>query len=166
MTELAKRLTCVRRMLRVRNRAMGFPLTPVELEDVEQDTIMTVLRRLPSFRPVAPLEAWVHGICSLLLRDAVRCKSKLSARHSTFDEESSEVTCQSDDGHADWSEVEVLLQRMGGVEADVVRLRHFENLTFEEAGRRLRLPTNTAKSHYYRGLTRLRAALAQRRDGR
>jgi len=54
-----------------------------------------------------------------------------------------------------------MLNRVGGIEARVIRLKHLESLTFEELSARLDLPANTAKTYYYRGLARLRAMLEE-----
>jgi NAD(P)-dependent dehydrogenase (short-subunit alcohol dehydrogenase family) len=40
-------------------------------------------------------------------------------------------------------------------EADVIRMKHFEDLTFEEIGTRLGNSINTVKTRYYRGISRL-----------
>lgn len=160
MSELIERLTCVKRMLRARNRAMGFPLTPGELDDVEQDTVLTVLRRLGDYRPLAPLESWILGVCAFRLRDAVRNKAKRHRRSVSLETDAVECPMNSVERVMnDWSESESFLRRLGGVEADVVRLKHFEDLTFDQIGVRLGIPANTAKSHYYRGLQRLRDLL-------
>lgn len=156
MSELIERLTCVKRMLRARNRAMGFPLTPSELDDVEQDTVLTVLRRLGDFRPFAPLESWVLGVCAFRMRDAIRNKVKRHRRSVSLECEMVQCVEGEETTMGDWSESEALLRRLGGIEADVIRLKHFEDLTFDQIGLRLDIPANTAKSHYYRGLQRLR----------
>jgi RNA polymerase sigma factor (sigma-70 family) len=56
--------------------------------------------------------------------------------------------------------VHLALARLDPPADDIVRLKHFEELTFEEIGQRLLLSPNTAKTHYYRALVRLREALA------
>ena len=72
--------------------------------------------------------------------------------------------------HADAAEVERrlaafhrpyhgALERLGGVEAETIRIKHFEGLTFEAVGVRLGIPTNTAKTRYYRGMLRLEKLL-------
>ncbi len=160
MRELIERLTCVRRLLQSRNRSMGFPLNATELDDVEQDTVLTVLRRMSDFRPFAPLESWILGVCTFRLRDAVRSKMKRNRRNAPLEAEVIEACANGEHPMKDWSEVEILLRRLGGVEADVIRLKHFEDLTFDQISERLDLPANTAKSHYYRGLSRLRSMLA------
>ena len=46
------------------------------------------------------------------------------------------------------------------MQARVIRLRHFDSLPFEEIARRLAVPISTAKTHYRRGLDKLRLYLA------
>ena len=41
----------------------------------------------------------------------------------------------------------------------MIRLKHFQELTFEEISSRLSIPANTAKTKYYRGLEKLRETL-------
>ena len=67
-------------------------------------------------------------------------------------------------GADDLAEAESMLIRLGGVEAQIIRLKHLESLTFDELGARMGLSANTAKTHYYRGLSRLRSMLAASGD--
>ena len=55
-----------------------------------------------------------------------------------------------------------VLGDLGPPAEEVIRLRHFSDLTFAAIARRLGLSPNTAKSHYYRGLVRLRGRLGAR----
>jgi RNA polymerase sigma factor (sigma-70 family) len=43
--------------------------------------------------------------------------------------------------------------------AEVIQLKFFEELTFEQIGARLALPENTVKTHFYRGIQRIRSML-------
>ena len=65
------------------------------------------------------------------------------------------------DGEADTvdDDIHVALERLGGIEADILRLKHFEGLTFAEIARRMGSPENTVKARYYRGLARLERML-------
>ena len=49
-------------------------------------------------------------------------------------------------------------------ESEVIRLKHFAQMTFEEIAERLGISANTAKTRYYRGLERLRGWLDSDRD--
>ena len=158
-----RRLACVPRMLAHRNRTMGGPLNQDELLDVVQDTFVVILRQLPSYRPIRPLESWIYGICSIQMRHALRLKRRYEGRNSamagdTVDPRARAVV----DQVTDYADALAALEQLGGIEADILQLKHLEGLTFEEVGRRLNLPTNTAKTHYYRGLARLRRHIGTR----
>jgi RNA polymerase sigma factor (sigma-70 family) len=61
-----------------------------------------------------------------------------------------------------WIERDRLLraiERVGGVESDLLVLKHFEDLTFVEIGRLLGLAPSTVKTRYYRGLDQLEQIL-------
>ena len=73
-------------MLAIRNAKMGRPLSEEELQDVAQDAFVVALRRLRDYQPFAPLESWLHGICSLLLKDAVRNQARGRERGGLDDE--------------------------------------------------------------------------------
>ncbi len=51
------------------------------------------------------------------------------------------------------------IHALGSPSSDIVRLRHFDGLTFAEIARELEMPTNTVKTRYYRSLGRLRTLL-------
>ena len=70
--ELAARLQCVPRILRVRNTKAGAPLGADELEDVCQDVLLITWRKLAQYDGQAELPAWVYRICVLELQNAIR----------------------------------------------------------------------------------------------
>ncbi len=51
------------------------------------------------------------------------------------------------------------LERLPESEARLIRLRYYEELTFEAIGRRLDVPPSTAKAAFYRGMTHLEELL-------
>lgn len=154
----ARRIAFVPRLLAIRNAKMGRPLTADELQDVCQETFVVVLRRLREYLPLAPLESWIHGICLLQLQDAVRAKMRRRARAAEFDPDTPAEQPTPASTVVELAEVQRLLVELGGIEAQVVRLKHLEGLTFAETAERLRISVNTAKTMHYRGLQRLRAS--------
>ena len=54
------------------------------------------------------------------------------------------------------------MERVGPPASDIIRMRHFDELEFEDIARRANQPVNTIKARYYRGLARLRELLAPR----
>jgi RNA polymerase sigma factor (sigma-70 family) len=157
MDDLEKHMASIPRFLEAKNRELGRPLDIEELRDLEQDAKLIVLRDLPAYRPVAPLQAWIRGICRNHLRAAVRARRLRARRFTPFLDGLPDVAAGGE--FRDWSEVELLLERLGGTEAQIVRWRHLFGLTFDEIGERLGCPANTVKARYYRGLERLRRKL-------
>ena len=59
-----------------------------------------------------------------------------------------------------------LLEQLAPREREVVHLRHFEDLSLPEIALRLGLSVSSVKTHYYRGLTKLRTHLVPGADER
>lgn len=158
LNRFVDRMRCVPRMLAARNARLGNSLADDELEDLTQDTLVSIWRRLASYRGHASLETWVYTFCRLELANRIRTR----ARRNAHRESTPTPTDEADGGlrtSLDWDHVHVALDKVGAPDATVLRLRHFEQLTFDEIGRRLSMSPNTAKTQYYRGLERLRGLL-------
>lgn len=162
-----KRLRCVPRILAVQNRRFGGQLDRHELADLAQDVFLVVWRKLSDFQPGTAVESWVYRICYLELMNALR---KRSRRQRALDE----VARRADEE----DELIVPRQRMGDYEdlhrgfetldpqeAEILRRKHFQEETFEEIARELEIPMGTAKTRYYRGLTKLREFLRNHEEG-
>jgi RNA polymerase sigma factor (sigma-70 family) len=154
--QLIERLRCVPWILGAKNARLGRPLGEHDLADLAQDVVVIVLRKLSQFGCHAPLESWVCRVCALELVNAVRKRRRLP-QAVDFDEAPvpDESVAREWDRLLQREALEAGLDRVGGVEADALRMKHFEDLTFEEMGERLGLPASTMKTRYYRGLDRL-----------
>ncbi len=155
---LVERLQCVPAMIRARNRRWGQALRPDEVEDLIQDCLVVLWKKLGTFAGLSPLEHWAHRICSLEMMNALRARDRHSAA-GTEVVESVPEPCQEELVATDRHRVGEGLQQLGPPAEDIIRLKHFEHLTFDEIARRTGTAVNTAKSHYYRGLRRLRQVL-------
>jgi RNA polymerase sigma-70 factor (ECF subfamily) len=152
-----ERMGIVPQYLSVRNGRLGSPLSEDEVADLVQDVLEVVWRKLGSFAGRSCLQTWVLGICSWQLSSAVRKKRR---RHRRIEDPRRHA-------HRDIRERPMLeddcvaggLERLELRQADVIRLRHFGALTFDEIAALQSIPVNTAKSLYYRGLSRLRELL-------
>lgn len=159
----AERMRCVPRILAALNARMGRPLDEHELADLSQDTTVLVLQKLDQYAAKAPLESWIYRICSLELMNGVRRKHRYRGRTERL----VESTLESAEAQAleEIEAVHLALERLGGHDADVVRMKHFEGLTFEDLGDRLGISPNTAKTRYYRGLAKLKTYMGLSEDG-
>jgi len=159
--EIAGRLACIPRMLARRNRDYGAPLDDDELRDLAQETIIAIWRKLGTYDGRASLETWAYRFCVYELLHRLRQKRSRPRPWADVSREAAPAEPRSSEpALEDYDLLYRTLGRLGATEGEVVRLKHFEDLTFEEIGDRLEQPTNTVKTRYYRGLLKLRRMLA------
>lgn len=157
-----ERMDCVRRFLTRKNAAFGSPLSGVELEDVTQSTLLAVWRKIDQYAGTGSLEAWVCRFAFLELMSRLHRQGRLPRRLEDLGDEA--LPAAASEPRLDPLQGERLyraLERLDAIQAEVIRLKHLEGLTFEEIGRRVDIPANTAKTRYYRGIERLRERLGE-----
>lgn len=160
LQELGHRLQCVPRILAARNARVGRPLGEDDVREAAHEVIARVWSQLGEFRGQAALESWVYRFCEFELINAVRRK-KRSPRAVDDDL----LTDPRASDSVDVERVYMGLDRLLPEEAAAVRLKHFDELTFEEIAARAQAPLATVKSRYYRGLEKLRFWLAPMNEG-
>lgn len=162
---LGERLKCIPRILAAANNRLGGPLDAHDIADLTQDATVVILGKLRTYEGRSSIEGWIYRICSLEIMNAVRRKRRLprptedalERRDRTADEASAP-------GRAErFDDVHHALDRIQGSEADVIRLKHFEDLTFDRIGRLVGCPSSTVKARYYRGIASLERMLAPER---
>lgn len=160
MDSLVDRLRCVPRILAARNARMGSPLGDHELEDLSQDTLCVVWRKLGEYNGSARLETWIFRFCFLELLKRLR-DFRNKPRPTEDLESSPELSSSPPEAPVDSDHIHEGLDRLDPDEADAVRLKHFEGLTLREVGERLGQSENTIKGRYYRGIRKLRVLLGE-----
>lgn len=153
------RMHCVPSILASQNSRLGRALTTVEIQDLAQDALLTIWKKLDTFAGLSGLETWVYRICCLELLNAIR-RQRRRGRAAKLDEELPAAPAVA---HApnllEYEHVHRGLERIEPEAADVIRLRHFQELSFDEIAARLSIPVNTSKTRYYRGLRKLQEML-------
>src|SRR6185503_6089298 len=157
---LTERLSCVPAMLRDRHRKMGQPLRPEELAEVEQETLAALWDKLAVYEGRASIETWAYRFVVLELYKGLERRRRL--RRFVPDGES-EIIVRAQPEMVELAIDPVALhdelERVGPPSSDIIRMRHFEALSFGEIAARLGEPIATIKTRYYRGLGRLRTLL-------
>ncbi len=163
--EFEERLSCVPRILSARNARMGSPVSATDLEDLVQDTLVLIWRKLPTFEGRSSLETWIYRICSLELMNAIR-RWKRGRRRRVSDSEAAlgehRSREQDPSSHIHYQDLYKGLESLPPEEEQVVRLKHYDELTFEQIGKREGMSAGRAKARYYAGIQHLRRIL--RRD--
>ncbi len=159
MACLVRRLACLPRILEALSARLGRPLDEQELEDLGQETLVLAWRKLATFTGEARLETWSYGLARLELMNAIRRKRRRpDFQAESADHEPADVEPAAAPGH-DREFLLAAVARLDPGEGETVRLKHFEDLTFEEIAARLGITSSTAKTRYYRGLARLHERL-------
>lgn len=156
-----ERMRCVPRFVVVLNRSLGLGLHEADLDDLVQSALTIVWRKLGRFEGRARLETWVYRIVRWELMNDVRRRRR---EPEPGGDELVEPPAPTAPAH-DRLDYDCLMEALEGLapdDADAVRLRHFEHLTFAAIARRRRIPVETAKSRYYRALRNLEQVLAPR----
>lgn len=161
-----ERMRCVGSILKVRNARLGRPLDAAALDDLVQDTLVVVWRRLHSFEGRGPLEAWVYRICSFELLSALRDLRRIPRSETDSGSELVLLPAVPPVEHEDQGPgKDRLLRHLASREAQVVELKHYEDMTFEQISELLEVSESTVKTHYYRGLEKLREVLGAGAQG-
>jgi RNA polymerase sigma-70 factor (ECF subfamily) len=159
-----RRMRCVPLSLAAQNARLGRPLNEHDIEDVSQEVLVLIWNKLGTFAGLSTLESWVYRFTSFELMNAVRRKR---TRQRVGELDSDPAVALAPDSRTRLMEYEHLyraLERLEPVDAHVIRLKHFQGLSFEEIGTRLSIPVNTAKTKYYRGVLKLRETLRKAED--
>lgn len=156
--EIVERLACVSAMARSLNVERGARLSEHDVDDVVQDALSALWSKLASFEGRSRLESWAYRFTTNEVLKALERRRRAPQR-SEVDPEAHSAEVDEDRAPIGGSQVVACLARLADDHAVVLRLKHFDDLTFDEIALRLGSPPNTIKARYYRGLARLREAL-------
>ena len=164
LDRLAMRWRCIPRFCVALNEELGGELLDSDLADLAQDVLMLAWRKLATFNGESSLETWCYGITRFEIRNALRAHRR--RKQGTTPELGSLARVPDPRPERPWRflEEDVIrdaLQNPKPDEAEVVRSKHFDDLTFDEIGTRLGISPNTAKTRYYRGLLRLQTLIQE-----
>ena len=156
---LAERLMCVPRVLGAINARRGGRLSSHDLEDLIGDCLLGIWRKLGSYHGEATLEGWLYRFCFLEFMNKARLLSRRPevSKPELVQHEAREVPLDRD---LEREDLEHTLARLGPPDADVVRLKHYDELTFDGIAQVMGITTKMAKTRYYRGIAWLQRELS------
>jgi RNA polymerase sigma-70 factor (ECF subfamily) len=157
-----RRMRCVPLSLAAQNAHLGRPLNEHDIEDVSQEVLVLIWNKLGTFAGLSTLETWVYRFTSFELMNAIRRKRTRQRIGELEREPAVNAALDARTQRLEYEHVHLALAKLDTESAELIRLKHFQELTFEEIGARLSMPTNTAKTKYYRGLDKLRETLRAR----
>jgi len=126
---------------------------PERAEDLAQDTFLAVIRAASRYEPRALFRTYLFGI-ALKLLSAERRKQLKSITAAELDPE---PTTGGAPETGLW--VRQALDRLDGLEREILMLREYEQLSYSEIADLLRIPLNTVRSRLFRSRLRMRSHL-------
>lgn len=155
-------------------RVRGFlrRFVPVsELDDLLQELFLRMVRTIATYRDDGRFEAWVFQIARNLAVDHLRktrggMASIDGSDSAQFAGETAEDRDEAESGieHGEtMNRIEAALVQLPEAEREVILLRHFGRLSFEEIARMMNTPLGTALARAHRGLARLRSSVDDQR---
>lgn len=151
-----ERMRCVRRFHLQKNRQLGRPFGAEELEDSIQDTLFALWRKLGEYEGRGSLEAWAYRFCYLQIVARLRRKDRAPRLVDGVGELVPEPAAGPRADAFRFERLYRLIERVGPPGSDLIRMKMLEQRTFDEISVVLEIPANTAKTRFYRAMTRLR----------
>jgi len=167
---------------RIQQLAMRYVKTPEDAEEVAQDVLMKVYRRIDAFRGDAALSSWIYRITFNTAMSKLR--SRRTASHFEISEHDLMADVEERGGRvrreaADWShmadeallrgqvrrQMALALPELPSIYRVPVILRDIQGLSTEEASAKLGIKEQTLKSRLHRGRAFLRTRLAEFQGG-
>jgi RNA polymerase sigma-70 factor (ECF subfamily) len=146
--------------LRYRERVYGFfrrrMNDAAQAEELSQDTFLAVLRAATRYEPRATFRAYLFGIAFNLLA-AHRRKSASAPASATTGPDEVLPSSRTDPETAMC--VRQAVEQLEAAEREVLLLREFEELSYEEIAKILHAPVNTVRSRLFRARMALREIL-------
>jgi len=149
---LVERLHCVPRILAAFNQRMGGTFDATEMAELSQDVVASFWGRVKDYDGRASLETWAYGFCLRVFQGRMRRRQT-----RTFERLDEDGTVQPGEMTFadDYLPVHEALGRLDPREERIIRLKYFDDQTFEEIGSKLQVSPNTAKTCFYRGMRKL-----------
>jgi RNA polymerase sigma-70 factor (ECF subfamily) len=126
---------------------------PARAEELAQETFVAVLRGIERYEPRATLRSYLYGIAMKILM----AERRKSARRESSAAGSADPSADSRVEAGIW--VRRAIEQLDAEHRDILLLREFEQLTYDEIAALLRLPVNTVRSRLFRARTALKAFL-------
>ena len=130
-------------------------------EEIMQDTMLKILQNIGSFKgDKKAMQKLLNKIAVNQSIDAIRRRKNITfVENETFPEITEEV----DDFEDNEKTIETVLQHLDTLSDGyrmVIALRIFEELPFDEIGKKLNISASTARSQYVRGIKKLKLVIS------
>jgi len=135
-----------------------------DAQDVLQEVLLLIFRKLHTFRGDASMKTWVFRIASNRSIDFIRQSRRQPTEELTETISSKESPLAFAQRQAEIDALGHALEQLPTEQRQVVVLKEINGLTFREIAEILQIPENTAKTRMYTSLKKLRGILAEKQN--
>ncbi len=141
---------------------------PSWLEDLVEETLVTLYRRRARYDPARPFPPWLYGIARLVWKDHLRHRGRDLYYSTTSLEAVEEAPTPDADAlgtavrHEEGELIRSAIQRLPAEQRETFVLRHYQGLTYEEIARVVGAPLGTIKWRIHQAVRRLEAYVTHR----
>jgi len=126
---------------------------PSRAEELSQETFVAILRGIERYEPRASFRSYLYGIATRILM----AERRKSARRDPSSGNSRDAADESSVDEGIW--VRRAIEQLDAEQREILLLREYEQLNYEEIATLLRLPLNTVRSRLFRARMALKAFL-------
>jgi RNA polymerase sigma-70 factor (ECF subfamily) len=135
---------------------------PGRAEELAQECFLALLRNAKRYEPRASFRSYLYGIALNLVAAERRKAGREVAENEKLDGRAMEGGEAEEREAAIW--VREALEHLGRNEREILMLREYEQLSYDEIGALLRLPVNTVRSRLFRARMALKEQLIPVKD--
>lgn len=144
---------------RVRNLVRYLVRGDADVDDIAQDALVTVLRRLPSFRGESAFSTWLRSVVTRVTLDWVRKRRRRESLAPRAAEPHLDLVADVSrlpDTYLEHRRAVALLEKLPDEQRLALVLHHVAGMTVPEIAEELEAPVETVRSRLRLGLKKLR----------
>lgn len=135
---------------------------PGRAEELAQECFLALLQNVKRYEPRASFRSYLYGIALHMVAAERRKAGREVTENEKLDDRTVEGNVAEGCDAGIW--VRKALEHLGTNEREILMLREYEQLSYEEIGALLRVPVNTVRSRLFRARVALRDQLIPVKD--
>ncbi|MGA7223873.1 MAG: RNA polymerase sigma factor [Candidatus Acidiferrales bacterium] len=135
---------------------------PGSAEELAQECFLALLQNVKRYEPRASFRSYLYGIALHLVAAERRKAGREVAENEKLDDRTAEGNAAEGCEAGIW--LRKALEHLGTNEREILMLREYEQLSYEEIGALLRVPVNTVRSRLFRARMALKEQLIPVKD--
>lgn len=135
---------------------------PARAEELAQECFLALLQNVNRYEPRASFRSYLYGIALHLVAAERRKAGREVAENEKLDDRTMEGSAAQGRDTGIW--VRKALENLEKNEREILLLREYEQLSYEEIGALLRVPMNTVRSRLFRARMALKEQLVPVKD--